>query len=397
MNRYNRKENESEMEHLLRLTEIKFEEKPDDLDFADIASYCGINCHYDSLRKALQPSGYGGYAIYKYLKEKNEKETITEDDILKQYELKRIEFEKEKIKFYDQRTAYNKTIRDTARLDELKNIISSTIRTIEPYKTNTYIKTTNSNNDLLIGLNDIHFGIEIENYWNRYNSKIAKERLEKYLSEIVNIKELHSSENCYIACNGDLISGNIHYTIALANKENVIEQVMGVSELISWFLTELSKHFNNVYFSVVAGNHSRLSIKENSPKNERLDDLIPFYIKARLQNFDNVFVLDNKIDNTMSLLEIRGLNYIGVHGDMDKVDSVLKLVEMLPCKVYGIIFGHLHHNSSDFIQGYKTLMSGSLMGVDDYCIEKRLFGKAQQLVCVCDNKGVRCMYDVILQ
>ena len=108
-------------------------------------------------------------------------------------------------------------------------------------------------------------------------------------------------------------------------------------------------------------------------------------------------MLDNKIDNTMSLLEIRGLNYIGVHGDMDKVDSVLKLVEMLPCKVYGIIFGHLHHNSSDFIQGYKTLISGSLMGVDDYCIEKRLFGKAQQLVCVCDNKGVRCMYDVILQ
>ena len=157
---------------------------------------------------------------------------------------------------------------------------------------------------------------------------------------------------------------------------------MGVSELISWFLSELSKHFNNVNFSVVAGNHSRLSLKDMSPKDERLDDLIPFYVKARLQNLNNVFVLDNKIDNTMSLIEIRGLNYVGVHGDMDKVNDVLKLVEMLPYKVYGILFGHLHHNASNFIQGYKTLMSGSLMGIDDFVL-KTIFGKAQQLVCVC--------------
>jgi hypothetical protein len=287
-------------------------------------------------------------------------------------------------------------VRDNARLDELQSIVASSIENLKPYVKSSFQDIQISDNDLLVGLNDIHFGIEIDNFWNKYNSTIAKERLEKYLNDIINIQKVHSSENCFVCSNGDLISGAIHYTIALANKENVVEQVMGVSELISWFLSELSNHFKNIYFTVVAGNHSRLNIKENSPKNERLDDLVPFYIKARLQNIENIHITNNNVDNTMSLVNIRGLNYLNVHGDMDRMDSVLRLVEMLPQKIYGIVFGHLHHNSSDFMQGYKILMSGSLMGVDDYCIERRIFGVPQQLVCVCDKNGVKCSYDIIL-
>ena len=67
MERYKQKENEDIIPYLLRLAEIKIEEKPDDLDWSDIAEYCNFNCHYDSLRKALQPKEYGGLAIYKHL------------------------------------------------------------------------------------------------------------------------------------------------------------------------------------------------------------------------------------------------------------------------------------------------------------------------------------------
>ena len=56
--------------------------------------------------------------------------------------------------------------------------------------------------------------------------------------------------------------------------------------------------------------------------------------------------------------------------------------------------GHLHHNTITHMQGIKIIQSGCLVGVDDYCIEKRILGKAQQLVCVCDNSGVKCSYDV---
>ncbi len=388
MREFDRCEGESFLDWKAKLILGKLD-KTIDLDWSEIVDILELDCSSDHLRK----TAYGFKEAYEYYKEQLEN-NIVDNDILNELEIKKIEFEKEKMRFYDQRNAYKKLIRGDARFDELKNIIQNSLSNIKPYE-NTNYNIEKTDNDLLVGLNDIHYGAIIDNYWNKYSPDIAKERLEKYITEIIEIQKTHKSENCYITANGDLISGNIHYKIAIANRENAVQQVMGVSELISWFISELSPYFSNVYFSVVAGNHSRLSIKDESPKDERLDDLIPFYIKARLQNIKNVHVIDNNIDNTMSMINIRGLNYIGVHGDYDKVNDILKLVEMLPDKVYAIVMGHLHHNSSNYIQGYKTVMSGSLMGIDNYCIEKRILGKPQQVVSVCDKNGIKCSYDII--
>lgn len=324
------------------------------------------------------------------------KDCIENDEVLLDYEKKRIEFEKERNKLLDYRTAYKKEIRNDSRKEILLDMVLDKISHIEPYN---YVKVNlnKSDNDLFVGLNDIHFGADINNYWNIYNSSIAKKRLEKYIENIINIQKTHDSENCYVCANGDLISGNIHPTIQISNRENVVEQIVGVSELIAWFLSKLSNHFNNIYFSVVAGNHSRLSTKENSPKSERLDDLIPWYIKARLQNIKSVFILDNYIDSTLNIVKIRGLSYLNVHGDYDSFSNIQKLTEMLDEEIYCVHLGHLHHNKTDYVQKYKVIMSGSLQGVDDYCIQKRIYGKAQQLVCVCSDKGIVCSYDVDLQ
>ena len=387
---YQKQTNESDFDYKLRLIVGKID-KIIDLDWEEIRDLLKLECSSDHLRKT-------GYGIYEYHKQHQEKlqSNIQDSEILTQIDTKRIEFEKSKYRFFDQRVAYNKSIRFEARWDELKTILLDSISLIKPYEIINYIPIENSDNDLLIGLNDIHFGIDIDNFWNKYNPEIAKLRFEQYLQEIITIQKTHKSENCYVCANGDLISGIIHYTIALANRENVVKQIMGVSELISWFLSELSGYFKTVNFSVVPGNHSRLSIsKDSAPKDERLDDLIPFYIKARLQNLNNINIIKNCIDNTMSLINIRGLNYLGVHGDLEKIDNILKTIVMIPYKIYGILFGHLHHNESTFVQGYKVLMSGGIIGVDDYCIEKRLFSKPQQIVCVCDNSGVKATYDII--
>lgn len=315
------------------------------------------------------------------------------DSLLFDYEQKRIEFEKEKNKFLDYRRSYNKEIRDDSRKEILFDIVSQEISKVKPYERQmrNFVK---SDKDLFVSLSDIHFGANIDNYWNKYNSDIAKSRLDEYLSKILQIKETHKAENCYVCANGDFISGNIHPTIQISNNENVVKQVIGVSELIAWFLSELSNYFKTVYFACVPGNHSRLSTKENSPKDERLDDLIPWYVKARLQNIENVDFIENNIDSTFNVVNIRGLNYLNVHGDLDRSKGIQRIVDMLNVPIYCIHYGHLHHNSTDYSQKYKVIMSGSLQGMDDYCIQKRIFGLPQQLVCVCDNNGILCHYDI---
>ncbi len=330
---------------------------------------------------------------------------IQNKDILDELDRKKIELQIERQKFFDQRSAFNKIVRERSRQEELNEILNEAVRSGNlPALNYSPAVIQPSDNDLLVSLNDIHYGAWVDNYWNIYNSDICREMMCSYIDHIVSIRNLHNSENCVVWANGDEISGNIHQSIAITNKENVIDQVKGVAELISEFIAELSKHFNNVSFVSVAGNHSRITQnKDNALVAERLDDLIEWYLDARLQNFQNVTIgkhVDGfeKIDQTMYVIDVRGKSYCGVHGDFDvSASKVQSLQTMAKTEIYAILSGHLHHNKIDDIQGTKTIMAGSFLGMDDYCVQKRIVGHPEQLVCVCDANGVRCFYDIPLK
>lgn len=330
-----------------------------------------------------------------------ESKKMDSDEILKEYEDKRIEAEKARARFIDQRTAYNKIIREEARADDIKSLITERLSHVEPYQPGVKFfpdDRYDADKDLFICLDDLHIGANINNYWNKYNSDIAKQRIDIYLSKIRDIITTHNISNCYVSNNGDSISGLIHYTIRATNRENIIEQIMTASELISYFLVKLADMSVGVYYTSVGGNHSRpTQDKKESLKGERLDYLIPWYLKARLSNVDNIRILDNCIDDTFSILNIRGKNYLNVHGDYDNFERIDKVIRMTGEDIYAVHMGHKHHNKTETIHGYKVFMSGSFAGMDDFCIEKRIYGYAQQLVCVVDSKGIVCSYDIDLQ
>lgn len=355
------------------------------------------NCFNSSeVRKRM----YGMKAIIEAI-ERDGEAAIQSEDKLSMLDSKRIELQIERQKFFDQRNAFNKLLRERSRQEELNEILAEAIQSGNLPRLNySRVEVEPSDNDLLVSLNDIHYGANVQNYWNTYNSDICREMMCRYLDRIISIGETHSSENCIVWANGDEISGNIHQSIAVTNKENVIEQIKGVSELIAEFLAELSRHFRNVAFVSVAGNHSR--IEQNKDKalvSERLDDLVEWYLGARLQNFENITIGGGeKIDNTMYLVDIRGKTYCGVHGDFDgSTSKVQSLQTMAGRPLYAVLTGHLHHNKMDEVQGVKTIMAGSFLGMDDYCVQKRIYGKAEQMVCVCDNSGIRCSYDIPLK
>lgn len=338
-------------------------------------------------------------------------QNIKDEDTLSVLDAKRIELQKERQKFFDQRNAYSKLLRERSRQEELNEILTEAVKSGNlPQLDYQRVEIEPSDNDLLVSLNDIHYGANVQNYWNTYNSDICREMMCRYLDRIISIGETHNSENCIVWANGDEISGNIHQSIAVTNKENVIEQIKGVSELIAEFLAELSKHFRQVIFVSVSGNHSRIDPnKDRALTSERLDDLVEWYLSARLQNFENVIIgtpdihttataNSVKVDETMYLIDIRGKTYCGVHGDFDgSAGKVQALQTMAGKPLYAVLSGHLHHNKTDEVQGVKTIMAGSFLGMDDYCVQKRIFGKAEQMVCVCDESGIRCSYDIPLK
>ena len=115
-----------------------------------------------------------------------------------------------------------------------------------------------SDNDMLVILSDLHIGQTFHSFFGEYNTDIAKDRMQQLLDNIISIQKLHNSERCYVSLQGDLISGNIHKTIQVTNRENVIEQIKIATELISSFCYELTKYFKVVFMTNVSGNHTRI-------------------------------------------------------------------------------------------------------------------------------------------
>ena len=367
-----------------------------DDDYAELSErlFGEGNCFNSSeVRKRM----YGMKAIIEAI-ERDGESAICDEDMLSKLDAKKIELQKERQKFFDQRLAFNKLIRERSRQEELNEILVEAVKSGNlPQLQYERSEILPSDNDLLVSLNDIHYGANIQNYWNTYNSDICRKMMCRYLDRIISIAATHRSENCIVWCNGDEISGNIHQSIAVTNKENVIEQVKGVSELIAEFLAELSRYFRQVIFVSVAGNHSRIDPnKDRALVSERLDDLVEWYLGARLQNFDNIIIGGGeKIDGTMYLIDVRGKTYCGVHGDFDGSASKVQALQTMTRKpLYAVLSGHLHHCKIDDVQGIRTIMAGSFLGMDDYCVQKRIYGRPEQMVCVCDETGVRCSYNV---
>ena len=370
-----------------------------DADYEDLSErlFGEGNCFNSSeVRKRM----YGMKAMIEAI-ERDGESVVMNSDKLSELEAKKIELQMERQKFFDQRAAFNKVVRERARQEELNEILVAAVKNGDLPRLNyEFPGVEASDNDLLVSLNDIHYGADVHNYWNTYNSDVCREMMCRYLDHIISIAKTHGSENCVVWENGDAISGNIHYSLSVTNKENVIEQIKGVSELISEFLAELSRHFKHVTFVSVSGNHSRLNpSKDLALPGERLDDLVEWYLSARLQNFENVSIGGGeRVDDSMYVMDVRGKTYCGVHGDYDGSPAKVQALQtMVGRPVYAVLSGHLHHNKIDEVQGVKSIMAGSFLGMDDYCIQKRIFGRAEQLVCVCDETGVRCSYGVSLQ
>lgn len=371
-----------------------------DMDWQEIIDKYGLDIHYDTLRKATQTI-FGGAFVSEYFKSK-QAEQNNSDTYLAELRAEKQEVRKAKQQLFDERIALNKTLRENARVEEdlskLEALIRENGQTTLPTIQN---DVTESDNDLFISLSDFHLGLRTNNRFGAYDSDIAEARLADYLDNILRIQNIHNSENAYVALLGDLLNGEIHYTTQLENRENVTEQVQKSAELISAFVYELSKHFKNVYVNGVAGNHSRTSYKDQVLRGNRLDNLIPWYMKAKLAHINNIhFVDDRNYDATIGCFDIRHHEYLIVHGDFDGFNEhgVSKLVMMIGYKPKGIFYGHLHRCSYDDVAGVKIVRSGSFSGTsDDYTISKRITGKPQQMVCVMNDEGIFACYPIELK
>ena len=324
---------------------------------------------------------------------------FSEDEYLNKLVASKREAEREKVRLRDERRAWNKQNYADARAEDVLDKLSDSLVSIGSVQFPSYdAPTFTSDNDMVVLLSDLHIGATFDNRFGRYNTDIAVERMSELLSNVLELQRMHNSENCYVLSLGDQISGIIHKTIQVTNRENVIEQIKIATELIANFCYKLSQHFNNVNLISVSGNHSRLTHnKDNAMHDDRLDDLISWAVGLSLYNVENFHVIENDIDTSIALFNIRGKSYVATHGDYDGFTKgdVQKLIATIREFPEAWFTGHLHTIAVDEVNEIKMIRGGSLAGSgDDYTVERRLTGKASQLVCVIDDNGLKAYYPI---
>lgn len=308
------------------------------------------------------------------------------------------QLKKEKQKLSDERVEFNRQIRQEARKESYIDLVKRIIcEDVNPMNIQVHYTLFNSETDLLCHLTDIHTGIEINNWKNTFNEQVLKQRIENYTSDIVDIRGFHQSQDCYLVI-GEIISGLIHNNLRLQNNMDLMEQFKYISELISAMLIRLANHFNHIYVFVTPGNHSRINPKkEDALDGENMDLLLPFYLKARLQNIENISICDNTIEPEIAIFNIRGNNVFASHGHKDSPANVVQnFTMMFGIKPDIVLLGHRHTNGLSTVYDTKVIESGSVSGTDQYATSIRKVNRPEQIVSVIDSNGIKCLYDIQL-
>lgn len=398
-----KRNNETALEHHKRLVYGKLVDKTlADIDYAELSeALYGQYYSSDFTRRMM----YGSKKTLELVDSEGYKAT-EDSDLISKLDLKIAEYKKEKQKFYDQRREHNKYFSAEGRQEHLYDQLAKAAECLNETvgcmfeRGSTAYTDGYLENDALLVFSDWHYGMKTDNIFNEYNTEICKERVRNTVDEVISRLQTHRCRNLNIFVIGDLFHGGIHAGTRVASEELVCEQIMQVSEILAQAVDVLSDYVENVYVYMTYGNHARtVQKKEDSVHRDNMERIIPWWLKQRLQNRENVYV-DNESSNEFLAVTVRGHDFCATHGDLDNVRSSPRLISTLFHKKYGrdieyIILGDKHHRESFEELGVTSVICGALCGADDYANSKRLYSTPSQLLLIVNEKnGVDAEYRI---
>ena len=392
---------ETDLQYHKRLVYGKLVDKTlADVDYTELAEDAyGQSYSSDSARRMM----YGSCRTLQIMDEcaKSDMPVNLRSDL----DMKYVEFQKERQRFFDQRREYNKLVVESGRFEHLCDTLVSAVENLdttvgqmqfvhEPRYSDT------GNNEAVLICSDWHFGMVTDNAFNKYNTDICKNRVQNLVSAATDRLLLHRCRKLHIVVLGDLFQGHIHTSARVASEELVCDQIMGVSEILAQAITELSQYVEETVVYMTYGNHGRtVPNKKDNIHRDNLERLIPWWLEYRLRENDSViFAEDNGTE--FLFIDAAGHDICASHGDLDSVKSSPRLLSTLFHKRFGkdieyILLGDKHHRESFEELGVTAIICGALCGSDDYANGKRLYSTpSQMLLIVSPRDGVDAEYRI---
>lgn len=408
MNKLKRKENEELLDYYKRITFGKLKDKTIDNDYVEIAPLLfGVELSSCECRKRM-------YGILTFLEQLESEgvNKISNKDLLEEIELQRLELKKERVKNQTVNLELNRNVRRIARNEMTQATILEAIEKLEPYSFPTLIKNTSNNKECILPISDAHFGKECVirglkgEIINEYNETIFKERMDKLLSETVNVLDKENIDKIVVLLTGDLIDGILRMSQLQKLQFGIIDSTMRFAEYMTSWINELSK-YALVDLRYCLGNHSEirpLGSKNGDFAEENMEKIIFWFINSRLEKNQNVNIFETNGD--FIYFESMGLNIMATHGQERNLEQAIKDYQLM----YGesidlFIAGHLHTKESKTIGiSHKGLSDTefvrvkSICSIDDFSTKlRRSAGAGTSLFIIEEGKGKTITYDINLQ
>lgn len=388
-----RKDGETDYEYCFRLSWEKSKNQLD-IDWQEIVDLCGLDWSADHCRKTM----IGAIRHQEYINTKT-REQLTNEQYTKLLE-KELELEKKKVKIQDMKTALNKQIRETARKESLGELLEDKLKELnmQPKIINDEYKSRISSGKSAIALfSDWHYGIEVDNFLNKFNPDICRERVEKLTDKIIDYCQLNKIDKLHVFIMGDIISSENYNVIRLQNRENLIDQIINASDLLTKAIIKLSKYIPYCLIGVCTGNHCRSQQKGDATNKDNYIHLIKKYLELGLTNVSNVAFIENSYDDEIINAEINGLSVIATHGDkVAKTNGSYKLSAIIDKKIDLLCLGHWHESRMETNHRTIVHINGSLVSSDEYARNLNLYAFPTQKLLIIGDKEIECCYDIRL-
>lgn len=395
----NKQENETNEQFIQRLCDNKNRFGLSWDDVSDIAnSACNLDYTESWYRKKFKQR------VINTIAQDMEEEIPEEQDKFQTLNDVLINIRNEKQRLIDERTQNNAILRRLSREDNLMQIareaaekISSKIL-LDPIEPSVDFST--NENCAVLSLADWHYGSFVRNYWNNYDTDIAKLRIQHLRDCTIGYCKRNNIGKLVVLNLGDLISGRIHSDLRITNQIDICDQTLQVAEILSEFLHYISKELpkTQIHYHSATDNHSRIEPnKKESLDTETMQRMITPFIKIRLVGDKNIYFHDNTYDDGIVSFEASGVLCMGVHGHQDKVNSVLANLSLMTNEKPDIIFtAHNHHLYADEQHRSMVIGSPSLMGTDTYAKNNRFTSTPAQIITKIGADGIEDIHYINL-
>ena len=234
-------------------------------------------------------------------------------------------------------------------------------------------------------ISDLHWGEVVYpsqiNNVNKYNIKLAHERMETLVDSAVHLLKIISPAMDYpgivVPLGGDMISGNIHDELTATNEINSMPAVLDLFGVLVGVIGSLANTFGRVFLPCVSGNHGRDTRKiwNKDRHHTSFDWLLYRFLAKHFENDKRItfFIPDGpdayyKIYDHAYLLshgdQFRGGDgLIGCLGPIIRGDHKKRSRNaQIDMEYETMIIGHWHQ----YIHHSRVIVNGSLKGMDEY-------------------------------